>query len=408
MNTEVINREAGDSGKGFRLQAIRAIKLMMESVNGDANSVFFTAVENVEDVSHLEISDGEALKYYEEDKNYDPSSNFTIFSPPVINTLVSFFDIYIDHLQASDRVYLGFYSTRNIGKERKTVLSNGDTVTLPSRPLLELLTTPESLECKEIQLVKTILIDEYVSQYSGKDINGNLETLQSITTDQFLKFLKQVKWHFGQEDEEELEQTVIKDIQKSPLYHSAHVGKEGSIFALLFNQLSRQQNKHHLIDKLVHSADVKLAFKDAESIIPDKSLDPTWRYLEELSGEINDKRNLADKVLNMINDYPEVRLTRLARKACRSKIEESESDRSFLSLKYRVYEACQDYFYSERYEEPKENSEIDKIFSELLTRSVGIVEKLKGDYHYSVSNEVAIEGIVLDLFDRCFLAFEEC
>ncbi len=408
MNKEVINREAGDSGKGFRLQAIRAIKLMIESVSNDANAVFFTAVENVEDVSHLEISDGKVRAYYEEDKNYDPSSNFTIFSLPVINTLVSFFDIYVNHLQSSGRVYLGFYSTRNIGKERKTVLKNGDTVSLPSRPLLELLLTPESLEDEEIQLVKAILIDEYISQYSGKVINGNLETLQNIDTSSFVKFLKQIKWHFGQEDEEALEKTVIRDIQKSPLYHSVHVGKEGSIFALLFNQLSRQQNKDHLIDKLVHSSDVKLAFKDAESIIPDKSLDPTWKYLEELSKEINDKRNLADKVLDMIKDYPEARLTVLARKACRSKVEEFESDRSFLSLKYRVYEACQDYFYKDGYKEPKKNSEIDKIFSELLSRSVGIVEKLKGDYHYSISNEVAIEGIVLDLFDRCFLAFEEC
>ncbi|RBM48474.1 hypothetical protein DLR65_12415 [Vibrio tarriae] len=408
MNTEVINREAGDSGKGFRLQAIRAIKLMIESINNNANAIFFTAVENVEDVSHLEISDGEVHTYYEEDKNYDTSSNFTIFSPPVINTLVSFFDIYINHLQSSDRVYLGFYSTRNIGKERKTALKNGDPVTLPTSPLLELLLTPESLNPNEIQLVKAILIDEYISQYSGKAIKGNLVTLQDIDSSSFVKFLKQIKWHFGQEDEEALERTVISDIQKSPLYHSAHVGKEGSIFALLFNKLSRQQNKEHLIDKLVHSSDVKLAFKDAESIIPDKSLDPTWKYLEELSQEINDKRNLADKVLDMIKDYPEARLTRLARKACRSKIEESESDRSFLSLKYRVYEACQDYFYRDGYKEPKENSEIDEIFSALLSRSVGIVEKLKGDYHYSISNEVAIEGIVLDLFDRCFLAFEEC
>ena len=87
---------------------------MIESVSNDANAVFFTAVENVEDVSHLEISDGKVLAYYEEDKNYDPSSNFTIFSLPVINTLVSFFDIYVDHLQSSERVYLGFYSTRNV------------------------------------------------------------------------------------------------------------------------------------------------------------------------------------------------------------------------------------------------------------------------------------------------------
>jgi hypothetical protein len=80
MNTEVINREAGDSGKGFRLQAIRAIKLMIQSINNNSNAIFFTAVENVEDVSHLEISDGEVHTYYEEDKNYDllPISRYLV------------------------------------------------------------------------------------------------------------------------------------------------------------------------------------------------------------------------------------------------------------------------------------------------------------------------------------------
>ena len=36
-----------------------------------------------------------------------------------------------------------------------------------------------------------------------------------------------------------------------------------------------------------------------------------------------------------------------------------------------------------------------------------LIDELKKDYHYSLSNKKLIEGIVLDLFDTCFLAFDE-
>jgi len=108
MISETINREAADTSKGFRLQKIRAIKLMLDSIKNDADAVFFTAVENVEDVSHQVVENGVETTYYEEDKNYDTSGNFTIFSPPVRNTLVSFFDIYLGQFKTSKNVYLGF------------------------------------------------------------------------------------------------------------------------------------------------------------------------------------------------------------------------------------------------------------------------------------------------------------
>jgi hypothetical protein len=86
MNSETINREAADTSKGFRLQKIRAIKLMFDTINKGINSIFFTAIENVEDVSHRIIENGQQTDYYEEDKNYSLDGSFTIFRPPVINT----------------------------------------------------------------------------------------------------------------------------------------------------------------------------------------------------------------------------------------------------------------------------------------------------------------------------------
>ncbi len=407
MTAETIDREAGDSGKGFRLQLIRAIKLMLQTIQRDQSTVFFTAVENLEDVSHQTIVDGEVSNYFEEDKNYDLNGNFTIFSPPVINTLVSFYDIYVDQFRTSNSVYLGFYTTRGVGKERKSKLNGDKEITLPESPILEILQSLNGASDEVVSLVKEILVEEYTYQYKEKSKSGNLETLQGLSIDGFKDFLKTISWNFGQEDEDALKQAVLKDIEDSPLHNNAHIGKENIIFCLLMDKLSERQNSKNLVDKLVHSSDVKLIFKEAESQIPDESIDPTWRYIAELEKDVTDKRNLKEKVLSVIEDISDRRIRQLARKASGSKYEEREADKSFLSLKYRVFEACEEYFSGDGYVAPENGGDLDAILQTLVSKAVDDISKLKTDYKYTISNDKTIEGIVWNLFDGCFLAFDE-
>lgn len=407
MTAVTIDREAGDSGKGFRLQLIRAIKLMLNTIKQDANTVFFTAVENLEDVSHQTIVDGEVSSYFEEDKNYDLNGNFTIFSPPVTNTLVSFFDIYVEQFRTSNNVYLGFYTTRDIGKERKSKLESGKEIALPDEPILNILQSLDDASDETVSLVKDIISEEYASQYKEKSTSGNLETLQNLTVDRFKEFLRRILWHFGQENEDELKQTVLKDIENSPIHNNAHIGKENIIFCLLMDKLSERQNSKNLVDKLVHSSDVKLIFKEAESQIPDESIDPTWRYIAELEKDVTDKRNLKEKVLSVIEDISERQIRQLSRKATRSKYEERDADKSFLSLKYRVFEACEEYFSNDVYVAPENGGDLDVVINTLVSKAVEDISKLKTDYRYTISNGKTIEGIIWNLFDGCFLAFDE-
>lgn len=407
MTTETIDREAGDSGKGFRLQLIRAIKLMLDTIKQNTNAVFFTAVENLEDVSHQVIDGGEVNNYFEEDKNYDLSGNFTIFSPPVINTLVSFFDIYLGQFRSSSNVKLGFYTTRNIGKERKTKLDNDKEVTLPEEPILKLIQSPDEARDDVINLVHEILVEEYKKQYEKIDKTGNLDTLIELTNSKFRDFLKAIIWHFGQENEQELKSTVLKEIEASPLYNNMHIGKENTIFCLLMDKLSEKQNSDDLIDKLLHTADVKFIFKEAESHLQDESIDPTWRYISELESKITDKRNLKEKIVSIIKDFPQKKIATFDRKAGSSKWEEREADKSFLSLKYRVFDACDAYLSSDNYDIPCNSSELEVIIRKLISEAVNDISKLKLDYRYTISNEKTIEDIIWNLFDGCFIAFDE-
>jgi hypothetical protein len=407
MTAKTIDREAGDSGKGFRLQLIRAIQLMLQTIKQDTNTVFFTAVENLEDVSHQVIADGDVSNYFEEDKNYDQSGNFTIFSSPVTNTLVSFFDIYVDQFRTSNSVYLGFYTTRNVGKERKSKLNSGKEISLPENPILEIIQSLDEVSDEVISLVKEILIEEYAAQYKEKSKSGNLKTLQDLPVNSFKEFLKMIAWYFGQEDEEALKQTVLRDIESSPLYNNAHIGKENIIFCLLMDKLSERQHSKNLVDKLVHSSDVKLIFKEAESQISDESIDPRWRHISELEKEVTDKRNLKEKMLSAIRNISERRIRQLARKASGSKHEEREADKSFLSLKYRVFEACEEYFLGDGYAAPENADDLDAVLKTLVSKAAEDISKLKADYKYTISNDVTIEGIIWNLFDGCFLAFDE-
>ncbi|TOQ21951.1 hypothetical protein, partial [Vibrio parahaemolyticus] len=94
--TNVIKREAGNTSKGFDTQIHRAISLILDNISKGSEQVF-CAVEVIEDVFLVEKSDeGETVgKLLEEDKDY--SSNFSFRTEPVRNTLVSFFDQYMDH-----------------------------------------------------------------------------------------------------------------------------------------------------------------------------------------------------------------------------------------------------------------------------------------------------------------------
>ena len=110
-------------------------------------------------------------------------------------------------------------------------------------------------------------------------------------------------------------------------------------------------------------------------------MDPVWQELERLQLEITDKRSLIDKIEAVAKDYPKNKFQHLARKACRSKKEQSDSNKTVLSLKYRVFEACNDYFFENDRKPNLTVNEVDSLFSDLFNESVESIDELKKDYN---------------------------
>ncbi|MCI5160986.1 MAG: hypothetical protein D3917_02980 [Candidatus Electrothrix sp. AX5] len=379
---------------------------MLETLEDQDKAIFYTAIEVVEDVSHTTLSGKDTGTYYEEDKNYDKKSNFTIFSPEIKNTLVSFFDIYIGHWQASEEIRLGFYTTAGIGKEKKKISIDGNDVDAPKRSILKSLSLAGSIDDVVVKMIKTVVVDEYKKQYDKKKLEGYLTTLEKMSTVDFRHFLEKIAWHFKSEDEKELKNTVINLIKQSKLHNVRIANKEETIFSLIMEMLDERQNAASLAQRVVNASDVKLIFKKAESEENDSVIDPTWEELRKIEEEITDKRNLPEKIKSVCPEYTERRMGYLARLACRSKTEQQSGNRSFLSLKYRIYEACSKYFFQNNQTVSTE-AEIDEIIKGLNQLSIDNINELKKDYTYTVSNSQAIEGIIMDLFDNCFLSFDE-
>ncbi|ESQ97747.1 hypothetical protein F753_19390 [Stutzerimonas chloritidismutans AW-1] len=408
MTQHIIDRDASDKTKGFRLQKIRAIKHMLDEIESPRNVMFYASIEVQEDVSIVKIGDQETSTYFEEDKNYDEDTNFTLFSGAVLNTLVSFSDIYFSKWQESDGVVFGFYTTAGIGKERKASLQNGTILTLPDSPILKLLKDKEELSESVLSAIKYALLEEYEKQYEKVVGHGNLENLKSLSLEELSVFLSKIQWCFGQENEIALKDSVIALIKNSSLQNIQTEKKEEFIFSLLMERLDERQNLPNLVDRFIYRSDVKLIFKEVESESLDINTDPAWLELKKQQARITDKRNLEDKIRAVCPDYDVQKAGRYARMASLSKHEESESNRSFKSLKYRVFEAC-DQYYSEEplIEVPVRIEEIKAVVNSIKTIAEENVKQLKSDYTYAVSNGVTIERIIFNLYDECFASFDK-
>ncbi|MEH0087803.1 hypothetical protein AB6D72_07605 [Vibrio alginolyticus] len=422
MAKKTIERSASDKTKGFRLQKIRAIKLMIEEIIKNDRQLFYTAIEVTEDVDHTVVNESNNESRIEELKAYDNSS-FTLQSKAVRNTLVSFFDIYFKNWQSSDNVKLGFYTTATIGKETKGVVVDDEILEPPAQPILKTLRDGNKLDQPTFEYFKATILKEYHSQYfKAPNLTSDKYTeelikqqerldssyyskLVSLTIEEAQKFLEQIYWHFDDEDNDTLKATVLQLIKTCNLSNLNNEGKEETIFSELMELIDERQNDKKFSNKFIHGSDVKMIFKNAETSIAVELLDPTWKKYNEESELITDKRTLGEKLLSVCPSFSNKLRANYSRKACTVKIDENNG-KSFLSLKYRVFLVCEEYLALNTKSSYTQDEVIEAV-STMLKASETAVESLKTDYTYKVSSKEVIANIIYDLFDECFIALDE-
>ncbi|HJV16054.1 MAG TPA: hypothetical protein VJ546_01470 [Bacillales bacterium] len=401
-----IKREVGEQGKGFRLQRLRAIKLLLEKINASQKAIIYAGTEYLDDVYVKSIDNEKVDVIAEGDKNYDSKNAFSFMSNEVKNSLISFLDCWFQY--NSEGLIFCFYTNVKIGKEYKTRYVKGLNITLPDKPVIELLIKKDFDNEHLLTTVKTVLVDEYKKQYKGKESDGFLQPLEEMSDELWISFLNKIDWKFEQEDEEELEQTLIEEIRKQSQYTVDLNGKETYVIAALLDEFEKRQNYKDHLGRLISDAQVKLKLLEVANS-QYKMSDPVYEQWEKLEPP-SDKRNLDEKIKAVTRMYSKRKLGMFARKIGAVKLELAKIDsKDKGAYQYRIYDACEERLleildsYDGSEVEPRV---VDGWIDDLVQFAEKHLAEKSKDFTYPFKNKDTLRNTVLELFDSCYLSFD--
>ncbi|QWG56017.1 hypothetical protein EXW50_11530 [Bacillus mycoides] len=403
---KTINRDAGDKTKGFRLQRLRAISLLFDQMekNDDRISVF-ASTEYLDDVYIKKVSPDGMITYTEGDKNYDNSKKFSFMSREVTNSLIIFLDNWLN-CDMSDTLYYCFYTNIQYTYEKDntpTIKKLG--IELPEKPILDHLIAYE-FNKEVIECIKKRLLYEYEEQYKNKEENGYLGVIKEFGYAKWVSFFSRISWQFGQYDEKELEVALIDKLEKRSFLTNIDVlGNEDLIINLLENKFGANEKFNDAMSKHVTSAHVEnILLRIAKDIVK-KDSDPVYSVWENLEPP-TDNRGLKDKIFDVDKDYKKRKIGLKARDIASIKEEFQQlSDQEQGSYRYRIFEACQ-----KRLNELLDKElpvDVDGWLEELFEVSKKHLEDKSKDYSYVIQSDDAIQKVILELIDSCFLSFDE-
>lgn len=404
--SETINRDAGEKLKGFRLQRLRAISLLLEQMeknNNDRVSVF-ASTEYLDDVYIKTVSPDGVITYTEGDKNYDKSKKFSFMSKEVTNSLIIFLDNWLN-CEMSNTLYYCFYTNIEYTYEINTKIIKQLAIQLPEKPILDYLTTYNFDEAV-IECIKKKLLYEYEEQYKDKSESGHLEIITNFNNNQWINFLSRINWQFGQDDDRELEKVLVEKIKNRSFLTNIDVtSKEDLVIDLLEKAFSANEQYKDPMSKHVASFHVENTLFRVSKDIEKNDDDPVysvWKNLEPPT----DNRGLEEKVYEVDANYKKRRLGLKARDVAAIKEEYKQlTDVEEGSYRYRIFEACQ-----RRLNELLDEDtpvEVDLWLEELFEASKSHLEDKSKDYAYAIKSDDAIKSAILELIDSCFLSFDE-
>lgn len=404
-----IDRSASDSAKGPRLQRLRAALFIVKATSENANIQAYAAVEAHGD-AYLATATAEGVAHYaEEDKNYDPSGSFTFVSPAIINSMVLFVDQWIEW-RASESLRFGLYTTVDCAKERNAGRVKELGLSLPSKSLLGHLRDRDYTDPSVLPCVKALVLDEYERQYKAAGLRGHEAVLRSWSDQDWRVFLSKIVWLFGSEDEVALEAMLLAAIEAAPYFTDAHRGKAELISAVLLDLFDKKQTARVFAARFVHASQVELIFSKVASGEVQR-VDPTWRRWGNVPAPA-DQRNITEKLLAVCPEIPIPTLARLQRRTAAGldELNELQQDKNVVAMQFWIYDTCEQVLSNARarailQSEPT-GEDLEREIENLTQASLIPIRARAADYRYSYTSETLIRGLLLTLFDSCYLTFD--
>jgi hypothetical protein len=402
----IIDRCAASSAKGPRLQRLRAAQFLLDAVTQQENILAYAAVEAEGDVFVATATASETVAYTEEDKNYAEDGAFTFVTPAVINSIVIFADQWLKW-QYSERLRFGLYTTVTVGKEKCAGRVKDLAIALPSEPMIELLRSNNFADAALLPCVKALVLDEYARQYRNANVPGHIATLQEWDDSTWMLFLSRIIWLFAEPDEEGAYRRAIDAVRACPFFNERIEGNENLVVSCLLEMFDRRQLAADFSERFIYGAEVALLFKQIDSG-EIRRVDPTWRVWAEVAPP-GDSRNISEKLLAVCPTLPAGAVAKYQRRTAAGLVEldEHEQDKNVLAMKYQVYDVCDAALNSLVKRASKlSETELEAELEALTALAVKRVAERSQDYSYEYRSESFVRGIVLSLFDSCFLAFD--
>jgi hypothetical protein len=408
VDKKTIDRESGDKSKGSRLQRLRAIRFLLDKLNDLDNVAVYVATEFLDDVYQQIVKvDGTVEIISEGDKNYKSGTTFTFHSDEVKNTLVGFIDCLMEHYSSAS-LFFCFYTNAKFSSENNI---KEITEVRPNESILQQLMNKDFSDPLLLPYVKTVIINDYKKQYKSKKHKnkGYLSILEKWDDTQWIDFLNNISWLFEKEDDKELEISLLELIKRSNPYSFNIEGKEKQVLISLEHEFERKQERKDYFTRIMTASEVKTCYLEVAKDVY-KNCDPVHELWDEIP-KPTDNRNLSLKIRAVCNTYSEKELGLLARRVCEAKLELKRVDyKDRCAYQYRVFTAAERKIgdlLKNHTSKTHEKVDIDNWIDELVNYSNAQLEERSKDYTYAFTNKETLKNTILELFDSCYLAFDE-
>lgn len=417
--SETFTKKREAQSKGFRLQKLRVLEVMFNELAKKHNTTVYGAVELLGDVYVRTSNHGGEQLHLEENKNYD-SKNFTFNSHEVINTMVIFLESWIFKLEHANHVKFVFYVTNEIGKERKTDKLKKEDVTLPSEPILKLLSEQNFEKDNLLEAVKKMTLMECKEQYGNE--HRMLKSVEDFSHDTWKKFLTKIEWSFGSPDEKDLENTLLKQIQNYELFNTNLEGKEKIILAYLLEELESRQQEKEIQNRSINKDFLKMAYLEIaqnpnyQQYTPqEKAVYDMWKKLPPPDGSRDFKQKITDVCTEYIKETQKLRALTLVTTRGILHDEKQRDNKEYLNKKYWVYESCLTYISDIK--NHKKVSFLNRLLNQKRTFSVKEIDEILGELCQVAQDKLSqkeyqcdldeVRGMIYELFNSCYLSFDK-
>lgn len=407
LQIDKINTDADASLKGLGLQKVRAAERLLKALKEEKKAVLCT-IEYIDDVLEVDLSKDKT--YYTAEQNKSYSSNFSMNSHEIKNSLRIFFDNWYGVVASSESIKFVFYTNASVVKEKKVGVLKDIEVDLPKESLINLLI--EKKYDDALPFVLPILKEYYLEQHNKhtKDIQVYEKLWDSMSLEKWHQFFDLIEWNFDKKSEVEVRKDVEQLVGDLCDKYNVDLKYIDKIVAQILDMVEFRTFEKDYLNRIVHVGEIKSLFLElAQEVKVLEKLDPL--HLKWDTIKCDDIRDINDKFLDVCPQFDDDLLEELEEEYIEGSFEQKhhQDHRQVKAYNYRIYKTCKKIVC--KVLKDNENVFTQKKIEDIIENLTDEAEKLIIDkaktYKVAFEDRDMVRKTILILFQECYLAFDD-